>query len=420
MGTTNGEGEALSRVQKRLVSEIEVALRRRTLAESKLAGAARVIAPYSATVRSALATAGSVLVRRASHERALYSGALRALAEVCDKRAVPLLEQALGSDEAGGLAALSAACFTRDRHLSDPLAKAALARQAHVSFAAEVARLARGEPVGHHLTSLAPMIKESHRIALCVDLFLPLSRAPGLPPGIGPALSVLRGAERHLGRWLVLAEVARRAGDRAPLDEALERSRVGPQSARAAWSLVAWALDPDGAPPTARPTVELIARLSDRPSADRDTSFLFRLAAAAVPSARSMLESMVRVRPLNDEVAVRAAGALFARFGRGDMVEPLAAAATSCKREDVRGVAVAALWDGVCARDAVAASGSAAGRVGEAPSRDEILALAKPLLASKTLGAQVWGALVLRAGKKPNGAVLDEVSFRRVQWGWVE
>src|SRR4029078_1173857 len=96
----------------------------------------------------------------------------------------------------------------------------AAGRQSQLAFGAETARVCRRESNGAHLTSIAPMIKESHRISLCVDVFVPLARsAPALLPSVavGPALSVLRGAERHLGRWLVLADVATKAGDPGPL-----------------------------------------------------------------------------------------------------------------------------------------------------------------------------------------------------------
>src|SRR6202041_2496528 len=96
-----------------------------------------------------------------------------------------------------------------------------------------------------HLAALAPMIKESHRLTLCAEIFVPLARhmrslaSPSNLLNSGPALAVLRGAERHLGRWLVLAEVAAAAGDRGPLDEALTRANTGPSPARSAGSLVA-------------------------------------------------------------------------------------------------------------------------------------------------------------------------------------
>src|SRR5262249_40255997 len=162
----------------------------------------------------------------------------------------------------------------------------AASRQSHLAFGAETARVCRGESNGAHLAAIAPMIKESHRIALCVDLFLPLARTAPIPVHVGPALGVLRGAERHLGRWLVLADVAVKAGDDGRLVEARQKAQVGPASARAAWALVAWALaqtqagssrEPGGSSPSqsananagvgvptpsTRPTVELVARLS--------------------------------------------------------------------------------------------------------------------------------------------------------------
>ena len=259
-------------------------------------------------------------------------------------------------------------------------------------------RPARGvQSAGAHVVAIAPKIKESHRIALCVDLFLPLVRGPRLPPSIAPAIAVLRDAERHLGRWLVLAEVAARAGDPAPLTEAATRSKVGPESSRAAWSLVRWALAPAD-PPEARPTAEIVARLSDRPSADRDTTFLFRLAEASAPCARTMLEGLVRAQPLGDEVAVRAAKCLAKNYGRADLLPALQRASIEGKRDDLRGLAAAALWD-------------VGDREGARRGADE-------LAGSRTLAAQVWSALVRRP--PANGDLLDEPRFRRVMWGWVE
>src|SRR5262249_31150334 len=152
--------------------------------------------------RDALAAAANVLVRRRSFGRSLYAGTIRALAESNHRAAAGLLRDALGATDAGGLSTLSAACFVPDVCLSKPLARASSARHAHITFACEVARLARGEPTGAHLASIAPKIKESHRIALCGELFVPLVRASCLPIAIAPALAVLRSAERHLGRWL--------------------------------------------------------------------------------------------------------------------------------------------------------------------------------------------------------------------------
>ena len=390
-----------SEVRGRFESEITAALRRRLPSESKLAGALRALFPISAGLRSAVSEAAQVLLRRHSFDRELYASAVRSLAELEDKRCPPLLRLALSGDDAGGLATLSASCFSRDPSLAAPLAKVAASRHAHLAFGAEVARMARGESNGTHLSALAPKIKESHRIALCVELFLPLTRGPTLPKPVAGALAVLRDAERHLGRWLVLAEVASRAQDHAPLLEARRKAANGPQSSRAAWSLVAWALDPDGPIPAARPTVELVARLSDRPSADRDTTFLFRLAASRAPAARPMLEGLAKASPLADEVAIRAAMHLARDHGRTDMRKALMEAAMG-KRDEIRGVAAAALWD-----------------LGE---RDVARKVADRAESSRSLSSLTWGALVTAAtaGKLGSDTILAEPTFRRVQWGWVE
>jgi hypothetical protein len=334
---------------------------------------------------------------------------------------VTLLRQALAGDEAGGSAALSAACFSRDSDLSPFLAKVAASRQSHLAFGAELARVARHESNGALLAQLAPMIKESHRIAMCVELFVPLLRAMPVAVEVGPALSVLRGAERHLGRWLVLAEVAVKAGDMSPLDDARARVASGPSSSRAAWALVAWALSetdaatrgaPSPPPPTTRPTLELIARLSDRPSADRDTTFLFRMARGHAASARPMLEALTRALPLSDETGVRAALYLARDHGREELRAALAEAADVGKREELRGLAAAALWD-ACP---VSAGESAA------KMRARALDVAQDLLVSRSVGNVAWGALIGAAGKAsaPVAPLVTETPFRWIQLGWLE
>jgi hypothetical protein len=407
----------------RFEAEIDAALKRRPNGEAKLAGALRAVAPLSPALRASLGEATSVLLRRGARTRELYGCGLRALAEAQDRQAVPLLRQALSGDEAGGPAALSAACFSSDGELSPILAKVAASRQSHLAFGAELARVARGESNGALLAQLAPMIKESHRISMCVELFVPLVRGVPAVRDAGAALAVLRGAERHLGRWLVLAEVAVKAGDLTPLEEARSRAVSGPTSSRAAWSLVAWALSETDAarrgaslpaPPPTRPTLELIARLSDRPSADRDTTFLFRMARAGATSARPMLETLVRSAPLSEETSLRAALYLARDHGRDDLRESLSEAAVGGKREDLRGMAAAALWD-ACPNGA-----AAQGRKGDVRTlaRD----VADELASSRIMGNVAWGALLRVAAKAGASTepVLTETPFRWIQWGWLE
>ena len=385
----------------RLAADLRSALRRRPAQEPRLAGAVRALVHHSGGLRNIVGGAFDTMVKRGSFARPLYTAAARALGEESDERSARTLSRALTTDEGGGLASLSAAALSGNPCLSEPLAKLAISRHAHVAFAAEVARVCRRESNGAHVTAIAPKIKEAHRIALCVEILVPLLWRAPIDAGIAPALSVLRDAERHLGRWLVLAEIAVRAGDRVPLAEARERASTGPVSARAAWALVAWALEPTSGEPSVRPTVELVARLSDRPSADKDTTFLFRLAASGAAGARPMLENAARGSLLPNENAVRAALHLARDYGEARFREQLLDTARSSRREHLRGLAAAALFD-----------------LGE---RDAALAAAAELGNSRQLSALSWGALVRAAGPaaKPERLV-NEPNFRRIQLGWVE
>jgi hypothetical protein len=164
---------------------------------------------------------------------------------------------------------------------------------------------------------------------------------------------------------------------------------------------VAWALDPRAAPPQARPTVELIARLSDRPSAERDATFLFRLAGAQAPSARSMLEGMVRGATLGDEMAVRAALHLCRDYGQARQLSALAQAGKSPRKDALRGLAAAALHD--------------CGQTSEA------LLLAAELDGTRHLPALGWASLVRAAAAGARlGHLVSELNFRRVQRGSCE
>lgn len=416
----------------RFEQELERALERKPASEVKLGGALRAIATVSPALRGSLVDAAQIMVRRGSYARDLWSACIRTLGESEDKNVPVLLKSALSSDDAGGNATLSAACFCKDASLTNVLGKLAASRQSHLAFGAETARVCRRESNGAHLMSIAPMIKESHRISLCVDVFVPLSRSSAtLLQGVnvGPALAVLRGAERHLGRWLVLADVATKSGDTGPLEEATQKSSVGPSSARAAWALVKWALEatrqeaipslPDVAPPTTRPTVELVARLSDRPSADRDTTFLFRMARARALSCKPMLEGLAKAGvvvdsgSLTDEVAVRAASFLARDHGRDDMKQALVDCALNAKRDELRGLAVAALWD----------AGSGATR---SETRQKARDLSDELVTSRCISSVAWGALVRAAHaahqvqREADHVVVTETPFRWIQWGWLE
>jgi hypothetical protein len=408
-------------VRLRFEEDIDAAIRRRSGGEAKLAGALRAVAPLSPALRATLGEATSVLVERKAFGRELCACGLRALAEAQDHQVGALLRRALAAEDAGGPAALSASCFSRESELGDRLAKIASSHPSHVAFGAELARVSRGESNGALLAELAPKIKESHRIAMCTDLFVPLVRAPQVSSGVVPAFALLRSAERHLGRWLLLAEIAVRAGDLSALHEARARAQAGAASARAAWTLVAWALDdadavncarPRPSAPSVRPTLELIARLSDRPSAQRDMTFLFRMASASPFPASGMLESYARALPLSDETAIRASLCLARDHGRSDMRLALAMVAEKGRREDLRGLAAAAYWD-----TAVALDGASADEL-----RGHTQAIAEGLLTSRFVVNRAWGALICAAHKAGAGVMplVCESSVRWLQSGRLE
>ena len=384
----------------KLESEIASALRRRPAHEAFLAGTLRELTPFSPRLRQVLARAVAVLVRRGSFQRLLYAAAVRALAEHAEEAVASQLISALGANEAGGLATLSAAGMTCARELGPALARAAANRHPHLAFGAEVARVARGESNGDYCAAVAPRIKESHRIALCTEVVLPLLWRPPLPQGASRGLSVLRQSERHIGRWLVLAEIGSRSGDFGAAKQARGLSQVGSASSRAAWALVCWALVGSSPPPAARPTLEVLARLSDRPAAERDVTFLFRMGEAHLASARSMLEAMVKGQGLSNETSIRAALLLGRRYARGDLTDRLIAAARCHKHEGLRGLAAAALFD--------------LGR------KDLALSFADELVNSKKLPTLGWAALIRAAGAGKLDELVTEARFRHVQRGWVE
>jgi hypothetical protein len=387
----------------RVESDALSALRRKPSCEAQIGGALRVLAQHSARLTGVLGKVTDTMVQRGTLSRPLYLAGVRVLAAHGGDRAVEPLKAALGREDAGGLATLSAACFTSHPELSDAIARVAVRRQPHLAFAAEVARLARGESNGQSITSIAPKIKESHRIALCVELLVPLLWRPApLPLSIAPALDVLRSAERHLGRWLVFGELVVRAGDDRPLLEAQEKMQEGPSSARAAWALVAWALGGSlSTPPTVRPTAELVARLSDRPSAERDMAFLFRLAAAGVSSTRPMLENLAKGTGKSQETSVRAMPHLIRLCGRNELKDKLREIARNPQKEPLRGLAAAALYD--------------------AGEQDDAVELGTSLLGSRQVPSAVWAGLIgLATRGVTQGWVVNEPTFRSAQLGRAE
>jgi hypothetical protein len=124
-----------------------------------------------------------------------------------------------------------------------------------------------------------------------------------------------------------------------------------------------------------------------------------------------MLETFVRAMPLADETSLRAALYLARDRGRDGLGEALAEAASGCKREELRGMAAAALWDVSAPR---AGDGAEKMRAAASDAADE-------LLKSRVIANVAWGALI-RAAIKGNTSepLLTETPFRWIQWGWLE
>lgn len=385
----------------RLETELRSALRRRPANESRLGGALHLLAPHSARLREAMLAALDVLVHRGAYARPLYLFMLRGLVACREVRLAPLLCTALNLEDGGGLGTLAAAAMFKHPGPVTPLAKLAASRSPQLSFASELARIARGESSGHGLRESALRIKESHRLEMAHHLVLPLVRERQGCAGAQAGIRVLRDAERHLGRWLLFGELAQLSGDSSSLDSAKENAARDPSSAQVAWSLVVWSLQGCPASTPIRPTVEVVARLSDRPSAERDLSFLFRMAEARVVTARPMLEALCKSQHLSSENAIRAAGYLLRQEPeRADLHRRLLDVVRSTKREELRGLALAALQGA---------------RPAPAP---EIL---PDFARSRQLQNAVFAALVRLAQKDcPVADLLAEPVYRRAQLGWLD
>lgn len=380
----------------RLTREVTAALRRRPPTEERLAGALRAVAPRSVEGRELLADAARTLARRQAFSRPLFFGALGGLVDAHDPRGHELLALGLAVEDVE-LRLLGLAAFDDHPSLGASLLRAAGHRSPAVAFAAEVVRLLRGESSGSGLEALALRLKEASRIELSNELFWPLLRSGRGHPGLGPALAVMRGAERHLGRWLLLAELGVRSGDEAPRAQASLQARQGPRSARGAWSLIEWALDASPRePPGLRAPMDALIRLSDRPSTERDLSFLFRLAGARAMQVKTHLDGLVERLAQAEETAVRAAFFLVRDHGREDLKAELRGVLRS-RKEGAWGLSAAVLHD-----------------LGDASAAE----VARSCLGARSLSALSWGVLVLESLRDGlSSPLLSEARFRLLHLG---
>jgi hypothetical protein len=147
--------------------------------------------------------------------------------------------------------------------------------------------------------------------------------------------------------------------------------------------------------------MEIVARLSDRPSAERDLSFLFRMAHANALTARTMLESLCKAQHLGSESAVRAAGYLLRQdTDRLDLQRRLLDVVRSTKREELRGLALAVL---------------------HAARPEAAMDVAPDFVRSRQLQNAVFSTLVrLEQKGRPVADLLSEPVYRRGQLGWLD
>ncbi len=121
--------------------------------------------------------------------------------------------------------------------------------------------------------------------------------------------------------------------------------------------------------------------------------------APALAVLREALEGLAK-SPLCDESGVRAALHLVRDYGDRQLLDLLHVAAASPRREAVRGLAAAMLFD--------------------AGEQDAALRCATTLLGSCPLSSVAWGALIQAAHAANEPEIATEATVRRIQFGWSE
>ena len=264
-----------------------------------------------------------------------------------------------------------------------------------------------GESNGALLAQLAPMIKESHRISMCVELFVPLVRGVPVAVHVGPALV---GAARGRASPRAVARAGRGGGEggrrHAARRGSLPRRRRARRARASAWSLVAWALSetdatrprlaqPPPPPRHGRPSSSSRACPTDpAPIATRRSSFAWRARSARRPRAHARDASCATL-PLADETA-HSRGAL-PRARRRPRGHARRARRGGRRRRSAKSCAASPprrLWDA-----SPAAGGENATRM-----RGRAREIADELLAVARLGNVAWGALIRAAAKGGAGA----------------
>jgi hypothetical protein len=384
-------------VARRVCSEVSAALRRRNSLEERLGGALRLLAGFSVTVRRQVLLVATTLLRRKTIDRPLFRASVAALGDTPRAEGEAPVVSALQS-AAPPLCAFAAAARLPSGRVAKVLAELTGRSPSHVAFAAEFVRTVRGEAIGDRLVKLAPMINEASRVLLTCDLVSALvEQSHSAPPGLAPALAPLRTAERHTGRWLRLGELGVLAGDEAPIVEARQARDRATGAARTTWQVIAWILSAlrgwDEPLSVQTLSSDVLRKLSDQPSAQRDHAFLFRLGRMGVAAAEAPLAKLAHASAYRAVDQVHAAYCL-AKHYACDTFVPRVESAAARGVEAVRGASVAALWD-----------------LGK---REEALLHVDSLMISRSPANVAWGALVRMANLIGDRSPL--VTPRHIRW----
>lgn len=378
----------------RLREALRGVMARRGEREVVAASVVRHLAGVSTSVRRLLAEAAGELSSRGSFDRPVMHAALYA-SNLLGASGEMITLAALASENAPW-SAFVAASQSSATAVCQAVSRLSARTQGHLGFGAAFVRSLTGDDAaGKRATELAVMLKEAHRVRWIDEFAMPVLARNVLPSrSVARTLEALRGVERHLGRWLRLGELELACGGESVADGCRRGREASSVPSRHVWSWIEWLLSRGACRASAPPRLsrDVINKLSDRPSASRDLSFLHRVGDLGVAPAADPLAIVGRSGKSPD--AVRALLTLVTRYGRTDRIERLRTIAAR-GTDAARGVAAAALWD-----------------LGD---RNAALELVDELVISKSLANVGWGALIRVAHLTGDGhPIVSETAVRRL------
>ncbi len=326
---------------ERLTTSLRAALKRRTSAEGRLAGALAIVAPHSSALLDEMTQALETLLLREQVERPLFKAGVHALLKANAVRGGEFLCRGLLFTEDPHL--LVSGRFTKSAELTGTLQRIASKAKAQATFCAELARVSRGESRGARLVEVATRMKESDRLELIERLLLLDEPASPIPAHAWPALRILRDAERHVGRWLAWAELGGALGRDESIKLARQRMERSGRTSRTAWQLACWALSGDGEDlPLRIPSLVQLDRLGGLSACRAAPAFVFRIAEHDVEYARPRLRDLV----VDSEPSVQVRARVhLARSGDSESLHWLQRTAEGRGSGTMRALCVGAMFD---------------------------------------------------------------------------